>query len=286
VTEPTPRLPWPPSWSRPGLPRAVATVVFLGLFGLIGVVAGVSIFLPGFHDARAYLLVLAAPLLFGVAAIVVFTRLRVRGRPTTTVRCEQTEVGGPGLVIPYSRGLSATYVLVCVTTLLLFAAVAVVSLIALFAPGPLDVALLVQSVVCLGFAGYLGWTVVEMVRERLRRGAVVVTSGGVWHRSWAFDSYLPWEQAVSVSAGEMDGQLITLAAFGNARPQITRRSRLWRQPEYKLAPNTAIRGMYLAVDPGLAFHTLRFYHQNPAARTELGTEAAVRRVRSGDVVTS
>ena len=44
--------------------------------------------------------------------------------------------------------------------------------------------------------------------------------------------------------------------------------------------------MYLAVDPGLAFHTLRFYHQNPAARTELGTEAAVRRVRSGDVVTS
>jgi hypothetical protein len=44
--------------------------------------------------------------------------------------------------------------------------------------------------------------------------------------------------------------------------------------------------MYLAVDPGLAFHVLRFYHQNPAARAELGTEIAVNRVRSGNVVTS
>jgi hypothetical protein len=136
---------------------------------------------------------------------------------------------------------------------------------------------IVAAVVCLGFVCHLGWTLVEMTRHRLSIGAILLTPAGVRHRSWTFDSYLPWDQAVSVSAGRLDGQLITLAAFDNVHPMFDRRSRIWRQPEYRLAPHTAIRGMYLAVDPALALHALRFYHENPAARAELGTDAAVRR---------
>jgi len=48
----------------------------------------------------------------------------------------------------------------------------------------------------------------------------------------------------------------------------------------------AIRGVSLSVDPALAFHALRYYHANPDARAELDTDAAVRRVRAGAVLTT
>lgn len=278
-------LPWPPQWPKPQRVKYVLTVAFLGVFGCVGVAAGVSIFRPGFTDNRAYLLALAPPLLFGASAIVILTRLRLRGRSTTAVRIGSTDdTGERGLVIPYSHALAATYVLVCATTLALFVVIAVVTLLALAAPGPTDMSLVAQAAICLAFVAYLAWTLIEATRRRLTAGAVILTPSGVYHRSWAFDSYLPWDQAVSVSAGQPGGQWITLAAYGNAHPRIQRRSLLWKQPEYKLAPHTAIQGMYLAIDPGLAFHSLRFYHTNPAARAELGTDAAVRRVRNGAVL--
>ncbi len=44
-----------------------------------------------------------------------------------------------------------------------------------------------------------------------------------------------------------------------------------------------IRGGTLSVDPALAFWTLRHYFTHQAARAELGTDAAVERMRSGAV---
>jgi hypothetical protein len=44
-----------------------------------------------------------------------------------------------------------------------------------------------------------------------------------------------------------------------------------------------IRGAALSVNPALAFHTLRYYHEHPAARAELGTDAAVQRMRTAAV---
>lgn len=263
---------WPPEWRSRRQAKYVLFVAVFGLFGCVCVAAGVSTFLPGSADDRAYLLVSGAPLLFGLAAVGLFGRLRVRGRPATAVRSGAD--GEPALVIPYSRGLAVSYVVVCAGTLLLFL---VVDAVAALVGGTAIVA----AVVCLGFVCYLGWTLIEMARHRLRLGAILLTPDGVWHRSWAFDSYLPWDQAVSVSVGSLDGQLITLAAFDNVHPMFDRRSRVWRQAEYRLAPHTAIRGMYLAIDPALALHALRFYHENPAARVELGTTAAVLRVCGG-----
>lgn len=54
--------------------------------------------------------------------------------------------------------------------------------------------------------------------------------------------FLPWDSAISVTAGELDGQLITVAADENAAPQFHRRTRMWKQSELKLAPHMAIRG--------------------------------------------
>jgi hypothetical protein len=37
----------------------------------------------------------------------------------------------------------------------------------------------------------------------------------------------------------------------------------------------------MEIDPNLLYWLLKFYVENPAARGELGTDAAVRRARSG-----
>lgn len=280
MSEPTAETPWPTQWSQPSTMRAAAIVLFFVVFGCVGLAAGASVFSPGPVDSRAYFLGLGAPLLFGFAAVIFYTRLRVRGRSSASVHTHAVD-GQPGLVIPYSRELARSYLVMCVTAFAVFGFVAVVTSIVV-ASDP-DAIMVITMVACLGFTGYLGWTLAEMGQKRLLRGHVVLTQQGVWHRSWAFESYQPWDDTASVSPGDMEGQLITLARVTNSQPHIVRRSRLWKQPEYKLAPHTAIKGMYLAVNPALALNALRFYHENPAARAELGTEAGVRRVRTGAV---
>jgi hypothetical protein len=277
-------LPWPPQWPVPQPARYVSTIVFLALFGLAALAAGVSFFVPAFDGDGLYLLVVAAPLLFGVAAIVVITRLRLRDRSTADVHTGHIdEVGEDGLVIPYSRSLGAVYVVILAVSLLFFAVIAVASVVALadeFYGG-----LAFQAVVMLGFSLYVARFVLDVARKRLVRGAVVLTPNGVYHRSWAFDSFLTWEQIESVAAGRGGGQLVSLTAQDDAEPQVRSRSLFWKQPEYKQLPHTAISGRYLAIDPALAFHTLRFYWATPDARPELGTDTAVERLREGDVVT-
>lgn len=258
---------------------------FFAFFGCVGIAAGVSIFLPGFDDGRAFLLVLGAPLMFGVAAIVVLTRVRVRSRPLSAVR--STAATAPekeqGLVIPYLSSLSAVYLVVTTVMLLFFLIIAVATLVAVAGAGTGSPAMLIQLLVCLGFVASLAWLLTEVARKRLMNGAVILTPRGVHHRSWAFDSFLSWDQASSVSARELDGQVIAITASGDAVPEFRRRSRTWKQPELKLAPNSIIRTMYLAIDPATAFRIIRYYHTNRAARAELGTESAVRRVHSGSL---
>ena len=73
-------------------------------------------------------------------------------------------------------------------------------------------------------------------------------------------------------------------------PSVQGRSRLLGVSKPVLAQaaeaTVAVKGVSLSVDPALAFHTLRYYHANPEARAELGTDAAVRRVRAGAVLTT
>lgn len=282
---PVSTLPWPTRWTKPQPAKYTLIALFFAAFGFLGVAAGVSIFLPGFGDNRAYLLVLSAPLLFGIATIVVLTRLRLRGRSTRTLHSDYVHGAGQrGLVIPYTQALGTVYLIVAGTSLLLFGIIASVTLVALIGTGARDPILVIQAIVSLGAAAYLCWFVTEVARKRFAIGRVALTPDGIYHRSWAFESFLPWEQVLSVSAGQLDGQLITLTTYSNAQPHFRKLSQMWKQPEVKLAPHTAILGRYLSIDPALAIHTLTFYYEHPQARSELGTEAAVERVRHGDVL--
>ena len=58
------------------------------------------------------------------------------------------------------------------------------------------------------------------------------------------------------------------------------------QPEFTLAPHTAIKGKYISVNPALAFHALRYYLAHADTRAELRSDAAVNRARSGNLFTA
>ncbi|MEQ7126941.1 hypothetical protein ABN034_20695 [Actinopolymorpha sp. B11F2] len=47
--------------------------------------------------------------------------------------------------------------------------------------------------------------------------------------------------------------------------------------------NSRILAGYLATDPARAYYMLRYYHQHPELRHELGSQAGVDRISSGTV---
>lgn len=278
------QLPWPPEWGRTQRLKYTLVAAFFCFFGCVGVAAGVSIFLPGFNDDRAFILVIATPLFFGVAGLAVGTRLRVRSRRTTSVRSiSMPDASGPALVIPYSLALAVIYWVIVVTTIFLFLIIALVAVVGLASSGFRDAVLFVPALVSMAFVVYLSWFIIEVLRRRVVRGALILSPRGIYHRSWSFDNFLPWDSAISVTADELDGPLIRVAARGDAEPEFQRRTRMWKQPELKLAPHMAIRGTYLSINPALALHALSYYLAQPGARRELGTEAGVDRVRNGYV---
>jgi hypothetical protein len=277
-------LPWPSQWGRPQRLKYTLVAAFFVFFGCVGVAAGVSIFLPGFNDDRAFVLALTPPFCFGVAGIVIVTRLRVRSRPTTAVHStSMSAVSGPALVIPYSRALGVIYWVIGATMIIIFLVIAVVAVLGLATTGFRDGVLLAETLVSVGFVVYLSWFVIQVLRRHIMRGALILSPCGIYHRSWSFDNFLPWDSAVSVTAGELNSQMITVVAYENAEPQFHRRTHMWKQPELKCAPHMAIRGVCLAINPALALHTLRYYLDQPGARQELTTEVGVNRVRSGRV---
>jgi hypothetical protein len=71
---------------------------------------------------------------------------------------------------------------------------------------------------------------------------------------------------------------------GAASYGFIQRTPLWRQIEARNPPDLIINRTYLSVDPGLVLEALRFYAAYPLLRHELGTQAAIERVRRGDVL--
>lgn len=61
---------------------------------------------------------------------------------------------------------------------------------------------------------------------------------------------------------------------------------LLAKPRKNAPPPTSVKipGALLSIDPALAFHTLRYYHARPSARAELGADAALDRLRHGNLL--
>ncbi|SFT96785.1 hypothetical protein SAMN04487904_11685 [Actinopolyspora lacussalsi subsp. righensis] len=281
----TRHLPWPEEWPAPGGLKDRATAAAFVVLGAGSVIAATSALSANPPDARGLIMAACAPLLLGFAGLAVLTRLRVRDRGIASVRLERVEYSNSeAVVIPYSRGLASTYVVMTVSMLALFGFFAVISLLVIADGGPGDTGIALLFIASGTATLYLLLLIVEALRGALSHGVLALAPTGVYHRSWAFTSFFPWESIVSISAGTTGRQLITAAVYDNSTPYFHRRSRMWRQPELSLAPHMGVQGVNLSVDPTLAYHALHYYQRHSEMRIELGNQAGVDRIRGADLL--
>jgi hypothetical protein len=245
--------------------------VFFGLVAVAAVAAGAG----GTGDLRVVVILPLAPLAAGAALLAVALWTRARYRSTGGVRLGSLPDGTPALALPYSVRACVAMWLLGVGLAVEAAALAVIS--ALAATGGTSAAWLgVVGFGALCLYGLVG--LFDGLRGRLARGALLLGQDAVVARGWGADTALTWVDVTTVAAGDPSNQ--TISVSGRAPTRIAR-SLLWRSRRTPTAANVV--GALLTVDPALAYHALRFYLANPAARAELGTDAAVRRVRAGNV---
>jgi hypothetical protein len=130
----------------------------------------------------------------------------------------------------------------------------------------------------------LGWAIVQLIDRRVVKGCLVLCPDGIYHRSYTFEHFVPWHCVVDVSADELRGPVIVAKVLSAEGISVRRTSRMGRQWEFKLLPFVVVPGRYLAVDPGLAYHAVRYYESHPGARAELATRAGEDRVRGGNLL--
>jgi hypothetical protein len=284
-------LPWPAPWPWPKRAAGLVWVVFFAAFAVGGVAAGVQLLLPGPVDPRAFIIVAFIPSACGYALAARAQRMGIRSRSTRAVRSVDTEDGGgPALSVPFMRSGWVALWLIIWGSLLGAALLLAVSWLVAFTSSPLNVSALLYGVVMVLAALPLAALGIEGLQGKALRGDLLISAQGIRYRALGYDVWMEWAALERVSVVGGDSLRIVLMGYANMAPSVQGRSWLMRPSKAVLAQaaeaTVAIRGVSLSVDPALAFHTLRYYHANPEARAELGTDAAVRRVRTGAVLTA
>ncbi|PKV93970.1 hypothetical protein ATK30_4833 [Amycolatopsis echigonensis] len=282
----TGRVPQPSEWAGARKTRYVLIAFVFALLTVGGIAVAVSTFGSGPSDPRSGVIILATPLFLGVALDVLLTRLLTSARGARGVRTGQVpEVGEPGLLVPYSATLTTIHVAAAVVCFALFAVLGIAAAAVVASQGAHgNAGAAVIAIVCLVCVISLIVSGVLVLRGKLRRGVLALTPRGVYHCSWSFSTYADWDTIMYVGAADANGPIIELATTDSGERWYRRRTRLRRQPELAFNPHIGIQARLLSADPALVYQTLRFYQRNPQARTELGTEAAVQRVRTRAVV--
>ncbi|GAB3421953.1 hypothetical protein [Flindersiella endophytica] len=143
------------------------------------------------------------------------------------------------------------------------------------------------------------------------RGKLALTSEGVYHRWWLYSVFLPWQHISGIRAGarapyalrfgrrsvSKPGPLIELEVASpsdsDADGHVLSGTWLW----WPLPPSAGrmfgggsgaagrrrLTVSALAADSVLVYRSLRFYHQHPELRWELGTHVAAERFHNQDL---
>ncbi len=261
-------LPWPRLWSAQGKRNGVGAA-FLGLMSLAALVLGASELARDAIIDGVYFLTGGSTMLL-VASSGALTRVIARRRSTNFVRRGTIpETGEAAIVIPYSMG----YFWLCLGLL----GIGVVSLVAW---GVRERSAF-YFLVAIGFAALPAYCFVQICRKKIVRGYLAMGPSGIYHRSWGFISFAPWEYVADVEPGEGDGQLIEVQVGTNTESWSRRTARLLGPASG--SAGLSVRGMFLSVDPALVYYALLFYFTNPDARSELGCDAGVQRLRKVDI---
>lgn len=268
---------WPDSWHRGPEPRYRLSLVVVAVM-LVVAPLGMAYSLFGRDNivGGGYSIAVAV-----VGSLIVWigaeSRLRTR-RGGADLATTALEDGRPGLRIPYSLRIH-----VLITALM--AAIALVFLMAAIDSIPSGGAYFWGALALL-----FGSFPLLLLRKRYALGYLHLTPDGVLHRGWTFRSFLPWGSIDMIHPMQTDGPDILITAQDRTPWEHKQLTRLWRADKPAVVPSDDghgrkpaihIPGKYLGVDPALVLATLVFYGTHPEARTELGSESALTRFRSG-----
>lgn len=135
----------------------------------------------------------------------------------------------------------------------------------------------VMSVVAGMIGAFCATFVVSAALGRVRRGGLTLSAHGVEHRGWSFASRLGWSDIADVTAAVNGHPVILVIGYANAEWHRAYTTRLWRIDRLPPVPMIDVDCRKFAVQRDALLDYLRHYVENPAARSELGTEAAVAR---------
>jgi hypothetical protein len=270
------RLSRPVEWPERGGVKYRSAVALIGLLGVACVPIGVGFVAIGKPGGLKYGLLFAAFFLL-IAAFAYVTRVRPKhgagdivtsqldGRPVTELRYSSFAFG------------ALVGLMVCLTAIFLLA-----SLDYYLSIPSGDVAAPRGAAIVFGLIGLLFASFVVLVAAgRLRRGKVVLSQQGIHQRGWAFSSSLPWESFAGVKAAYNGSPEVLVIAYANVPWDKRQIVKFWKIDKLPPVPMIEVNCASLALDPSLIYWLLKFYVENPAARGELGTGAAILRARSG-----
>lgn len=275
---------WPQSWRSSVEPRYYISLISIIVFFVAAPIAIAFYFwhLERFGDARYFS---AFALMCSTAAWTVYhARFRRRRRGSQPLSTNTSEKGAAGLRIPYSKELFIGFAL----NMAVLAGMFVMSAVDLSQENPDNAAAAIA--IFGGIALFFASLPLLMATGRFARGHLIVSPDGIYQRGWTFSSYLPWSDIRAVHPYYADGPQILLLADDDTpweRKQILKFWKADRLPNipqdhgHGTKPVIIVPGQSLAVDPALVLHLLVFYAKHPEARSELGTDAALRRARTG-----
>jgi len=258
--------------------------VLFSLFPFGALAAGVNAFHNQF-ELRAALLPLSIPLFVSLAGLTYVGRVRRRRWSTAPLRVSTpAESSVPGLVIPYSRSYS-TWVVALIVSLTGASLPLGIYAANRFSTGA-RAGGIAYGVLAVGLLANIGF-IVEILRKRIVRGAVLLTPEGIVHRSWSSEASCAWGavrriQPVAVPATSI--RVTNTVIPGDTSHRFVQRTPMLRPLEAKHRPDLILYTPFLSIDPVLVLETMRFYAANPLLRHELGTQTAIDRVRRGDVL--
>ncbi len=276
-----------PGWHPKELAGRPWRLRFMFGFGVLSVIAGLGI-AAGERGAERG--AAAAIVLFGLALIFTGPLYRPVSR-NRTVSTGTISHGGQttnAVLFPYSRLRSQAAMLGL--TFMAGSSTAIAVFASAFTDA--DESPLVTRLVAAGIAAFFGWLAFNAWRRGAGRGwQIALSPGGVAIVAGGVRSFVPWDAIESVSPFQTETfargfpirePFLGLRIGDRDRVEVGRVEKALMRANRAFGADVSYPVRTLDVDPALLYRAVLYYWRNPAARSELGGEQAVRRITDND----
>lgn len=277
------QLPWPQEFG-PRRARWPFAVIAMSVVGLIYFLAVTGAGIAGPNGLRIGLGIAGATVSFAFLALSI-VRLRVR-RSTTAgrIHIEQSDSGERLTVVRMSNAMMVFGILVSVGGGVFIFLLALIRIGNGSGGAVLAIPLILIALACVACGALLG------AMARLPR-RIALSENGIHQNNGALHQFLPWDRLATIeptfadpTGGRSRRQVPMVLLHPTVASDI---SVLWRfrwLRQRNFLDVIAVQPISYPVDGGLLYYTLRFYWQHPELRQELGSDAAIERMRRADVL--